>query len=313
VGITDNAADSPETIGLSGMTTPTPLVSVTPSNITFTGQYVGTSGLPQSVTVTNNGNAPLSIASVTVSPADFGILNACGSTVAVGTSCAVGVFFDPTASGTRPGTLTINDNAPGSSQTVALSGTGQDFSLAPTSSASAAVSPGQTANFGVAVTPAGDFNQLVALTCSGAPALSTCAVSPNSVVLNGSAAATINVTVTTTAASFVVREPGGSSPSARSGYRPAFLITELLGFSLLSGLCGLLIWRRDRRPRLAYGLVLLLFLCAGVMMSACGSGSSGGGGNPGTLAGTYTLVVSGSFTSGSTTLTRKSNLTLVVQ
>ena len=104
MGITDNAADSPEMISMSGATTPTPLVSVTPSNISFPAQYVGTSGLPQSVTVANNGDAPLSIASVTTSAADFGTLNACGSAVAAGSSCAIGVFFDPTASGTRAGT-----------------------------------------------------------------------------------------------------------------------------------------------------------------------------------------------------------------
>jgi len=47
-------------------------------------------------------------------------------------------------------------------------------------------------------------------------------------------------------------------------------------------------------------------------MSACGGGnsSSGGGGTP---AGTYTLTVTGSFTSGSTTLTHNTKLTLVVQ
>src|SRR6202035_4404061 len=103
----------------------------------------------------------------------------------------------------------INDNAPGSPQTVALSGTGQDFSLAPMSSSSTTVSPGQTANFSVAVAPVGGFNQTVALACSGTPALSACAVSPNSVALNGSTPATVTVTITTMAAL-----PPPISPSA---------------------------------------------------------------------------------------------------
>jgi len=305
VGITDNAADSPETISLSGTTTPTPLVSVTPSNISFPSQYVGTSGLPQSVTVTNNGDAPLSITTVTASPGDFGMLNACGSALAPGASCAVGVFFDPTASGTRTGILTISDNALGNPQTVALSGAGQDFSLAPASSASATISAGQTANFTVAVSPGGGFNQSVAFACSGAPSQSTCAVSPSSIALNGSVATTVTVTVTTRAASFPV-----ITRSPRDGYRHLYLIIELLVLSLLT---GLLSRHKDRRPRLAYGLALLLFLCVGLMMSACGSGSSGGGGNQRTPAGTYTLVVSGTFTSGSTKLTHNADLTLVVQ
>jgi hypothetical protein len=304
VGITDNAADSPETIGLSGTTTPTPLVSVTPSNITFPAQYVGTSGLPQSVSVTNNGDAPLNITSVTATPGDFAMLNACGSSLAAGASCAIGVFFDPSASGARPGTLTINDNASGSPQTVALSGTGQDFSLAPVSPASTTVSAGQMASYTVAVSPAGGFNQTVALTCTGGPALSTCTVAPSSVALSGTAAANVAVSVTTMAAS-----PPLAIPFGRGDYRLLYRITELLGLLLL---IGLLCWRSGSRPRLAHGLVFFVLLSAGVMMSmsACGSASVV---HQGTPAGTYPLTVSGTFASGSTKLTHNTNLTLVVQ
>jgi hypothetical protein len=113
--------------------------------------------------------------------------------------------------------------------------------------------------------------------------------------------------VTTMAASLPV-----TTPSPRGGYRPLYLITEFLVLSLLT---GLLSWRRGRHPRLAYGLLLLLAVCAG-LMSACGGGSSGGGGGSGsqrTPAGTYTVVVSGTFTSGSTKLTHNADLTLVVQ
>jgi hypothetical protein len=94
----------------------------------------------------------------------------------------------------------------------------------------------------------------------------------------------------------------------RVDYRLLHPITELLALSILIGLLSL----RRGRPRLAYGLVLLVFLSAAVMMSACGGGGSGVGGNHGTPAGTYSLVVSGTFTSGSTKLTHNANLTLVV-
>jgi hypothetical protein len=238
---------------------------------------------------------------VTTSAADFGTLNACGSTVAAGSSCAIGVFFDPTASGARPGTLTINDNAPGNPHTVALNGTGQDFSLAPVSPASTTVAAGQMANFTVAVSPAGGFNQTVALTCAGGPALSTCAVTPNSVPLNGTVATNVAVSVTTMAAS-----PPLIIPFFRGDYRLLYLIAELLMLLLLIGLFS----SRRRRPRLAYGLALLAILSAGVIMSACGST---GIGNQGTPPGAYPLVVSGTFTSGSTKLTHSANLTLVVQ
>jgi Galactose oxidase, central domain/Abnormal spindle-like microcephaly-assoc'd, ASPM-SPD-2-Hydin len=307
LGISDNAADSPETIGLSGTSAPISLVSVAPSSISFPAQYVGTSGLPQSVTVTNSGDAPLSITSVTVSPGDFGTLNACGSNLAAGASCAIGVFFDPTASGTRPGTLTIIDNAPGSPQTVTLSGTGQDFSLASSGQTTAIVAPGQTASYALTVTPGGGFNQTVTLSCSGAPAQSDCSISPGSFVLNGSATVTVAVHVTTMSASTPT-----TTPPTPNRYERLYLITELL---VLSILIALVIRRDGRRPRFAFGLSLLLFLCVGVMMSGCGSGSStrGGGGNLGTPVGNYMLTVSGTFASGSTSLTHNVNLNLVVQ
>src|ERR1700685_182562 len=150
VGITDNAADSPELITLSGTTMPAPAVSVTPQSATFGSQYVGTSGLPKSVTVMNNGNAALDIGSVTTSLNDFGTLSACGNSLAPGSSCAIGVFFDPTTSGPRTGTLTINDNAPGSPQTVALTGTGQDFSMAPVTP-TATVAAGHSATYSLSL------------------------------------------------------------------------------------------------------------------------------------------------------------------
>jgi hypothetical protein len=39
-------------------------------------QYVGTSGNPQFVTITNNGTGTLNIANVAASPSDFAALNA---------------------------------------------------------------------------------------------------------------------------------------------------------------------------------------------------------------------------------------------
>jgi hypothetical protein len=125
VTIFDDAPGSPQTITLTGSGIGT--VGLSPSSITFSGQYVGTSGLPQSVTVTNNGTAPLTITNAATSPSDFGSLNACGSSIAPGVSCAIGVFFDPTTAGARTGTLTLTDNGVGSPQTVTLSGMGQDF------------------------------------------------------------------------------------------------------------------------------------------------------------------------------------------
>jgi hypothetical protein len=304
--ITDNASGSPHGILLTGNAVG-PVASLSPSSIKFPNQFVGTSGLPQTVTLMNTGAAPLVIVSVTTSPSDFGQVSSCGNSLSPGSSCAIGVFFDPVASGGRTGTLTITDNAIGSPQTVTLSGAGEDFSLVPASKSSATVAPGQTASYPISVVPSGGFSQTVAFVCTGAPTQSTCAVSPSTVALNGSAAVTVSVTVRTTAASRVVIELPASSPPPIAP-RTLFLISVSLGLGLLA---VMLASSRERHLRLGNRLALLLLICAGITMASCGG--SGGSGNQGTPAGNYTLAVSATFTSGSTTLTHNTNLSLVVQ
>jgi hypothetical protein len=106
LNISDNAPGGPQTVSLTGTTTPAPTLTLSPSGITFPGQYVGTLGLPITVTATNAGDAPLTITNVTASSTNFGVLNACGSSLAAGASCSIGVFFDPASTGTVSGTLT---------------------------------------------------------------------------------------------------------------------------------------------------------------------------------------------------------------
>jgi hypothetical protein len=55
-----------------------------------------------------------------------------------------------------------------------------------------------------------------------------------------------------------------------------------------------------------------LFLIACVL-SSCGGGSGGNNGTGGTPVGMYNLTVTGTFSSGSTTLTHATKLTLVVK
>ena len=305
VGLTDNAADSPQTINLIGTSIPTPLVSVSPSSISFPSQYAGTSGLPQNVTVTNNGGSPLNITGVTASPSDFGTLNACGSSLAAGASCVIGVFFDPTAGGSRTGTMTINDNGLGSPHTVALTGTGQDFSM--TSPAPmVTVSAGQTATYPVSVSSGGGFNQTVSFSCTDAPSLSTCSVSPSSATLNGTSATSLMITVSTTAAAIVFPDYPKSGPRNPVNYWPLVLVLAVSALAMVK----LVKQGRQRRNSLATVSLLALTICIGFALAACGGGGSS---KPGTPAGTYSLTVTGTFNSGSTTLAHNTKLTLVVQ
>jgi len=301
--VADNAPGSPQSVPLTG--TGVSGITLSPPSVNFPNQYVGTSGLPQNVTLKNTGDTVLTITNVTASPTDFAPLSTCGNSVGAGASCSIGVFFDPTTSGTRNGVLTVTDSATNSPQTVPLSGMGQDFSVAPSSSSSATVMPGQVAKYAIVVKPAGGFDQTVTLTCSGAPAQSSCSISPSSVTLNGTTSTPVTATVTTAGTSASLARPFGLP-------RAADKLALWLAFSGLPGLVLLGRRTRKRHGRPFYGVALLCALFIAMTWSACGGGGSSGVGTA-TPAGTYNLTVVGTFTSGSANLVHSTKLTLVVQ
>jgi sugar lactone lactonase YvrE len=103
------------------------LAGVSPSALVFAGQLVGTTSLPQTVTLSNTGNAPLTITAISASGDFSADGHACGSSLAAGKTCSIRVAFTPTVTGARSGTLTMTDNnygVVGSTQKVSLSGTG---------------------------------------------------------------------------------------------------------------------------------------------------------------------------------------------
>jgi hypothetical protein len=137
VSITDNASGSPQTVSLSGTGTAA-LVSLSATSLAFGNQSVGTTSTAQSLTLSNSGNAALSISSLALAgtnASDFAQSNACGTSVAANGNCTISVTFTPSVTGTEAASLSIADNASGSPQTVSLSGTGTAAlaSLSPTS------------------------------------------------------------------------------------------------------------------------------------------------------------------------------------
>ncbi len=107
-----------------------PIAQLSPSSLTFPSPAVGSTSAAQAVTLKNTGTAALNITSIATT-GDFIQSNACGSSVAAGASCSISVSFQPTATGTRTGTLSLADDAPGSPQSVSLSGTGGTTSSGP--------------------------------------------------------------------------------------------------------------------------------------------------------------------------------------
>jgi hypothetical protein len=137
ISITDNAPGSPQTVSLTGTGTSgsRPVVNLTPASVPFLVlRTVGTTSLPQTVTLTNVGGAELDVTGITLTgpdPGDFAQSNNCRPTVASGASCLITVTFKPTAQGVRTASVSITDNAPGSPQTVPLSGRGTFLNWSP--------------------------------------------------------------------------------------------------------------------------------------------------------------------------------------
>lgn len=124
-----------------------PNAEVAPGAVAFDPQDVGTTSDPQTVTVTNSGTAPLTVDSVGLSGAGAGSFmtseDACSTTtVGVGDSCTVKVAFAPQVTGESAASLDMTDDAAGSPQQVALSGTGVGASPSP--SPTPTESPGPT-------------------------------------------------------------------------------------------------------------------------------------------------------------------------
>ncbi len=125
LSIADSDPSSPQAVALTGIGL-APAVTLTPSSLSFGNQVYLTASAAQTVTLQNTGTAALTIASVTAggaNPGDFSQTNTCGASVAAGASCIVTVQFKPTGAGGRSASLLIGDSAPGSPQTIALTGT----------------------------------------------------------------------------------------------------------------------------------------------------------------------------------------------
>ncbi len=144
VSVYDNAAGSPQTVMLNGtgltfttgpnppVVQPTssspqpgqaPLATLSSNSLVFATQMVGSNSGAQIVQLTNTGKVALTVLNISAS-GDFLQTNTCGTAVGAGASCAIFVTFEPDAAGARTGALIVSDNATGSPQMVALSGTG---------------------------------------------------------------------------------------------------------------------------------------------------------------------------------------------
>lgn len=190
----------------------------TPTSITFASTAVNATSAASTVTVYASLKSGASISGLSVSTTgDFARSGGtCGSAVATGTSCTIGVVFTPTAAGTRSGTLSLTHNNTLSAITIALSGTATGGA---TSAPVATISP-TSLTFGSTAIATTSATQNLNITNSGNAALNLTSLGYSSAdfitaggtcVVPGSVAAGGSCTIA------VAFRPANGSTGARSG------------------------------------------------------------------------------------------------
>jgi len=123
--LVSNTPNSPLVVALSGAgIAPVMQLTVAPASLSFGSITTGTS-TTQIVTLTNSGNASVTLSQISESGAGF---SATGFTIpltlAAGQSTSFNVTFDPASAGNLSGSVTVTSNAANSPEVIALSGTG---------------------------------------------------------------------------------------------------------------------------------------------------------------------------------------------
>ena len=268
--------------------------------------------LPSTTALTSSLNSPINGQAVTFNAA---VTNAGGPvpTGSVSFKDGSSILATGTLDGTGKASYTTNNLAVGShSISAAYSGdpsnatsassvvaiTVEDFSL-PSSVAPISVTPGTPDTATISVTPEDGFLGTISFTCTTPANMSESSCSATSVQITGPSAVTSTLTVNTTA----------SHQTASISHQAPRLGSTIAG-TVLAGCIwfGMPAFRRRRLGSSIFFLLLLGFM--GTV--GCGGGAAGGGGSqtdPGTPAGPYTVVLTG--TSG--TSSHSINVSVTVQ
>ncbi len=206
----------------SGSPVGTPSVALSASSLSFTATAGATSGT-QSVTLTNTGNAALTVSSISLAgtnASSFSTTNTCGTSVAAGAACSLSVSFAPSAAGSFSASLSIADNATGSPQSIALSGTATAAAAPALQLSATALS--FTTNLGTAATA-----QVLTLTNTGSAPLIVSGIS-----LAGTSAALFSQTNTCATVA------AGSTCSVTVNFAPTAAGTFTASLSIADNVAG---------------------------------------------------------------------------
>ncbi|MFN8984796.1 MAG: choice-of-anchor D domain-containing protein [Burkholderiales bacterium] len=104
------------------------VISLSTNTLNFGNQNIGTTSAAQVITITNTGNGPFTIFSIS-SIGDFGYTSDCSTTIPLqpSGSCTLSVTFTPLVAGMVTGRISVNNNAEqqgSNGNSISLSGTG---------------------------------------------------------------------------------------------------------------------------------------------------------------------------------------------
>jgi photosystem II stability/assembly factor-like uncharacterized protein len=123
VRVTDISDGAPVDLSNANVSITGPVIHVAESSLDFGTHAVGSSTtLP--VTITNNGNAPLTISAITAAGGSYTAGRPAGFVLGAGLSDTTGVTFVPGAPGSFPDTLTVTSDG-GAPSKIALTGVGE--------------------------------------------------------------------------------------------------------------------------------------------------------------------------------------------
>jgi len=295
VQVSDNALGSPQQVELggnggAGFTT----MVISPSQLNYGNQPVGSSSPPQAVTLRNVGTSGVNITGVSTTR-NFTQTNNCPSAIPAGASCTIDVTFAPTAAGQINGLFALTFDGVGSPQTVSLGGLANDFAFV-VSPPNSSVMDGSSASYTLTVSPlGGTFSSPISLGCSSLPRGMECAFNPGSVT-PGTSSQQLTLTISTTASGIVSQWGRPRLPSIQ---------LALVVFAMFSVWC--FTFQDVQKLRRAGSLFILFFgLCC---LYSCGGGNSTSvSPSSGTPPGTYAITVTGN--SGSLSHSQSVNLTV---